>query len=43
MIPVVNDYNQLNDTVNKNRTQMVNDWEKNEKSFTDLHMPYYKK
>jgi len=39
----VNEYNQLNDTVNKNRTQMVNDWEKNEKTFTDLHMPYYKK
>ena len=39
----VNDYNQLNNTVNNSRNQMLNDWEKNEKAFTDLHMPYYKK
>lgn len=39
----VNAYNQTNQTVNANRSQVIDTWEKTEKSFTDLHMPYYKK
>ncbi len=38
-----NAYNQTNQTVNNNRNQITEAWEKTEKSFTDLHMPYYKK
>jgi hypothetical protein len=38
----VNTYNQINNKVNKERTQVLNNWESAEKKFADTHMPYYK-
>lgn len=38
----VNTFNQINNSVNKERTQMLNNWEAAEKKFADTHMPYYK-
>ena len=38
----VNDFNQTNNKVNKDRTQALNDWEKAEKEFADVHMPRYR-
>ncbi len=39
----VNSFNQTNTTINNNRTQVVQNWENTEKSFSDTHMPYYRK
>ncbi|HEX3023669.1 MAG TPA: hypothetical protein VHP12_00535, partial [Chitinophagaceae bacterium] len=38
----VSAYNQTNQNVNNSRNLVLQNWEKSEKSFTDLHMPYYK-
>jgi hypothetical protein len=35
-------YNSTNTKVNTNKTQILNDWEKTEKAFADMHMPHYK-
>lgn len=34
-------FNQTNETLNKGRTQALNDWNSAEKKFADTHMPYY--
>jgi hypothetical protein len=38
----VNSFNQTNTKINKKRTEIINDWQDNEKKFTDEHMPHYK-
>lgn len=38
----VNQFNQLNQLVNNTRSQLIQDWDNNEKNFKDTHMPYYK-
>lgn len=39
----VNAFNQLNNTVNKERSQVLNTYDAAEKKFADAHMPYYRK
>ena len=38
----VNVYNQVNNSINKERTQTMNNWETAEKKFADANMPYYR-
>ncbi|HEY4877351.1 MAG TPA: hypothetical protein VIH86_17360 [Puia sp.] len=38
----VNSFNQTNTKINKKRTEIINNWQDNEKKFTDEHMPHYK-
>lgn len=38
----INVFNQTNNTMNKERTQQMNNWEASQKKFQDTHMPYYK-
>jgi hypothetical protein len=35
-------YNRTNDIINDNRKQVLGNWERTEKEFTDRNMPYYK-
>ncbi len=42
MNAAANSFNQLNETVNNNRNHVIQNWDTTEKSFDDLHMPYYK-
>jgi len=38
----VNVYNQGNNNINTSRTQLLQNWEKTQKTFSDTHMPRYK-
>jgi uncharacterized protein YoxC len=42
MNAAVNTYNQTNNQVNTNRTQVVKQWNEAESSFADNNMPHYK-
>jgi hypothetical protein len=38
-----NTFNQTNQNLNNQKTQMLNDWDAAEKKFVDTYMPYYRK
>ncbi len=38
----INTFNKLNNEVNAGRTQVLNNWQKTEKEFSDAQMPHYK-
>ncbi len=38
----VNKFNEVGEKISKGRNQVINEWNENEKTFLDTHMPYYK-